>query len=412
MNFISLVALLTFIVASAQYRQSRYKMACATDEPSHSGSFIVEAGTKAISDRLLDLEPDTPANSQAATAGTPLLELWHTAIERGSNPPTCTPAANDKHLFMVASDIQAYTTDSGQLLWRTPLRSYTPRSLVTAHDRVFVAELTVSAFEGATGRRLWEFTPDGNASMGRAVTDGRTLYFGTSSHRLYALRVRDGKKLWSTDLGRAWKHPAVVRGVSLWGDKLYVAIEQWQDAKGRSSTGWLIAVHAKSGKILWRYNAGAEGQRLGFSSSPLATPDLVIAADYLSNALVAVNRKSGREVWKFQGEKGFAGFPEAPVIADGILYAGSGDTYVYALDPPTGRLIWRAKLGGSVENYAACGHRLLVNDQELAVFDLLTGQILQRALNSEQDFPTSGPVSDGDKAFLSGPTSVHAFRCR
>jgi outer membrane protein assembly factor BamB len=346
-------------------------------------------------------------------ADLPIQELWHKPIQPGSDPPSCTPATDDRYVFVVASDVEAYSIETGQLMWRSPLRNYIPRSLVTAGGRVFVAETTVSALDSVSGRRLWEFTPDANASLGRAATDGNALYFGTASHHLYALSAADGRKLWAVDVAQAWKYPAVVRGLTVWRDELYATLEQWEDEKGRTSTGWLMALNAKNGKIRWRYRAGGPtGQRLGFSSSPVVTSRFVVAGDFLSNAIVALDRQSGHEIWKFQAEPGFAGFPEAPVLIGDILYAGSGDTHVYALDLATGRLIWRSKLPGSVENYAVCGQQLLVNDQELAVLDPLTGQVIQRALNTEQDFATSGPAISRDKAFLSGPKAVYAFRCR
>lgn len=338
--------------------------------------------------------------------------LWRTAVSSQGAPPTTAPAADQGRLFVVTSAVEAYSIEKGRLLWQVPLRSYVPRNLVARNGMVFVPEATVSALDGETGRKVWEFTPDANASLGRAATDGRTLYFGTSNHRLYALSLSDGRQLWAVDLGTEWKHPAVVRGVAVSNDKVYATVEQWRSPNGHVATGWLIALRAADGKILWRYHTGEGAQRRGLSSSPVVTPKSVVSADYLSNAIVAVDRRNGHELWRFQGEPGFVGFPEAPVVDGHTVFAGSGDTYAYALDLNTGHLLWRTKLRGASESYAMCGQRFLVNEQGLVALDRQTGRIQEMLVHSETEFPTSGFAILDNQAFVAGPKAIYAFVCR
>jgi outer membrane protein assembly factor BamB len=350
--------------------------------------------------------------SAPGSARSPLVSLrlaWQTPLA-SAGAPGSIPAVDGGRLFLVSSGVEAYSRDTGKALWQSPLRGYAPRSLVAAGGLVFVAEATVSALDAGSGRRRWEFTPDANASLGRAATDGRALYVGTAGHRLYALRAGDGKQLWATDLGPDWTHPAVVRGVSVQDDRVYATVEQWRDPKGRTSSGWLIALEAATGRVRWRYGTGEGERRTGLSSSPLVTPRLVVAADFLSNAIVAVDRRSGREVWKFHGEPGYAGFPEAPVLLGSVVYAGSGDSHVYALDAATGRLLWRAKRPASVDGYALCGRGLLVDDQQLALFEPPTGRVVQTALDRDGAAPASLLAAAGD-AYVVGAKAIYSFHC-
>jgi len=103
-------------------------------------------------------------------------------------------------------------------------------------------------------------------------------------------------------------------------------VEQWRTANGTGSSGWVFAVDAKTGKVHWRFSTRSGEERRGFSSSPVVTARLVVAADYLSNSIVAIDRENGKEAWRFQGERGFVGFPEAPIIDGNVVYAASGDT--------------------------------------------------------------------------------------
>jgi len=68
-----------------------------------------------------------------------------------------------------------------------------------------------------------------------------------------------------------------------------------------------------------------------------------------------------------------------PVLADGILYTGSGDGVLYALDAQTGEEIWSTDGFGQLENSgAAAGDILVVGgyDQRVRALDRHTGEVL------------------------------------
>jgi len=347
----------------------------------------------------------------SAHSGSTVRPLWQARFESTDCLPFGTPALDNARVFVVCGGIRAFAQDTGKALWHSELGQYSPRRVIAARGRVLVVEATVYAIDEKTGKKEWEFHPDANASLGRAAVQGNCLYFGTSSHRLYAVRVSDGKQLWQTDLGLEWQYPAVVRGVAPDGKVLYATLEQWRTANGTKASGWLIALDAKTGKTLWRFSSGSDDQRRGFSSSPIVVSGLVLAADYLSNAIEAVDRKTGREVWRFEGERGFVGFPEAPVVVGAKVYAGSGDTYVYSLDLLTGRQIWRRKEPASVEGYALCGRDLLVSYHGLVALDLRTGNVGQTLLEGRSEFVTSDFASFKNHSFVAGPSGMYAFVC-
>jgi len=345
-------------------------------------------------------------------AGAGVRLLWRTAVQAAGNAPSTTPATDGQRLFLVTSTVAAYSLATGEPLWYSPLHRYVPRSLLASHGLVLVPEAVVAALDAATGRPRWEFTPDANASLGRAAADGQAVYFGTSSHRLYALRLGDGQRRWVTDLGPGWTQPAVVRGVAVADEQVYATVEEWRAPRGKTASGWLIALSARDGTVLWRYHTGDGAERRGLSSTPVITDSLVLAADNLGNAIVAVDRRSGREVWRFAGKPGFPGFADGPIVDGQTVYGGSGDTVAYALALATGRLLWERKLPGSIGAAALCGGRLLANYQGLAVLDRRSGAIAGLTHDGEADFITSGFAIDADRAFVAGPRAIYAFSCR
>ena len=54
---------------------------------------------------------------------------------------------------------------------------------------------------------------------------------------------------------------------------------------------------------------------------------------------------SPRLLWRFQTG---GNVDSSPAVVDGVVYIGSGDEYVYALDAATGKQDWRFQTGGYV----------------------------------------------------------------
>ena len=53
-------------------------------------------------------------------------------------------------------------------------------------------------------------------------------------------------------------------------------------------------------------------------------------------------------VWTFKTDVGNVGFVSSLAIADGVVYVGSGDGRLYALDAETGQEKWRFKTDGAI----------------------------------------------------------------
>src|SRR5258708_2762885 len=123
-----------------------------------------------------------------------------------------------------------------------------------------------------------------------------------------------------------------------------------------STDGNMYAVDIKSGTQKWKFPAGGR-----IPSSPGVAGGLVYFESY-SGSFIALDITNGQVKWKFQtdGEHRFiaknihGGMPAAeadpdpfdaylssPTIADGVVYFGSGDGNIYALDASSGALKWK-----------------------------------------------------------------------
>ena len=69
----------------------------------------------------------------------------------------------------------------------------------------------------------------------------------------------------------------------------------------------------------------------------------------------------------------------APTVADGVVYAGSDDNHVYALDAETGELLWRFETDDVIRSSpTVAGGAVYVgsNDNHVYALDAETGGLL------------------------------------
>jgi eukaryotic-like serine/threonine-protein kinase len=190
----------------------------------------------------------------------------------------------------------------------------------------------------------WKFRTGGAVLSTPAVVDGK-VFFGSSDHQVYALDERSGKLLWKfATHGRVTSSPAVV------GGQVYLG----------SFDGSFYALNAEDGKLAWKFVTAGErrfsakhlhGAEPASEVMPdpfdvfLSSPAVVAGVVYFGSGdgdVYALDSTNGTLRWKFQtGDVVHA----SPAVADGVVYIGSWDSYFYALDAVTGRERWRFKTG-------------------------------------------------------------------
>lgn len=91
--------------------------------------------------------------------------------------------------------------------------------------------------------------------------------------------------------------------------------------------------------VSWTFETGGK-----IRTTPVLAGDLVYVGSRDGN-VYAVDTDSGDEVWRFEtGGK----VDSSPAVADGVLYVGSADHHVYALAAETGEELWAFETAGEV----------------------------------------------------------------
>jgi len=148
----------------------------------------------------------------------------------------------------------------------------------------------------------------GGAIYAPAALHGGFAYVGAVNGVFNAVKLADGAVAWTYNAGRA-----IVGGALATADAVYFACDD----------GRLHKLNRADGKVVWRYE-------LGDAQVPRVLPD--------------PNRQED-DNYDFSGP--------TPVLVDGLLYVGSGDGSLHAVDAATGRRVWRIETRGKLRTTVA-----------------------------------------------------------
>lgn len=200
----------------------------------------------------------------------------------------------------------------------------------------------------------WRFHVSGKLFSSPTVSNG-IVYIGSSNGRLYAVRAANGSPLWSfATKGALNSTPAI------WNGLVFLS----------SRDGTLYAVDAQSGRQRWSFITGGERRFTApgihgitpksemmpdpfdvFLSSPAIAGGVLYVGSGDHN-VYAIDAATGKLRWKFTtGNVVHA----SPAVANGIVYVGSWDRYFYALDARTGTLEWKFATGDDRITYNQVG---------------------------------------------------------
>ena len=281
---------------------------------------------------------------------------------------------------------------------------------VVAGGRVYAmdSDAVVSAFDVATGRRLWRLETQGrkdrstNIGGGIAVEAG-SLYASTGRAELLALDATSGKLKWRQPLGGpARSTPTIADG------RIFVTTISQQ----------LLALSATDGAHVWSFQASVAGTTMLGAPAPAYTDGLVVAG-FGSGDLAAVRAATGGVAWtdsiaSAAGRTSLADLSAItgmPVIDPPRVYATGLGGLLVAIDLRAGRRLWEREVASSQTPWVAGEWMfILTADQQLAALSTGDGGVawlveLPRYANqNKQTDPVRwlGPVLAGNRLLVVG----------
>ena len=266
----------------------------------------------------------------------------------------------------------------------------------------------------------WRFQTGGQVISSPAVV-GDTVYVGSADHNLYAINLDAGTLKWKFKTGgRVNSSPAVAGSVVYFG----------------SYDGNFYAVDAATGQLNWKFQTAGE-RRFAAKHLHGAEPASETMPDpfdfYLSSPVVwngvvyfgsgdtnvyALDAATGGLKWKFKtGDVVHA----SPAVSGGTVFVGSWNSYFYALDASNGKEVWRFKTGEDpdihnqvgIQSSAAVAGGIVYfgcRDSKFYAVDAATGKERWSFSNKGSWVISSPAVMDGKVYFATSDTGLlHAF---
>ena len=228
-------------------------------------------------------------------------------------------------------------------------------------------------------RQIWSKSVGSLLEFPPVVAYGR-LYVGTNNGRFFALDKRTGKPDWEKDFGLCTAASATVADDVVYQPFMdpHPSREHKQDAPG-----YLVAMDADTGEELWRFRAGV------IESSPLLVDGVLYFGSW-DTKMYAVDAKTKKILWTVAtGDKVKGG----AAYAGGTVFFGSYDDKVYAVDAKSGKVRWSAS--GTANFYAtpsvAYGRVYVGNtDGRVYAFGAKSGNLLWATATGSYVYSSAG----------------------
>jgi len=280
---------------------------------------------------------------------------------------------------------------------------------VVADGKLFVMDTAalVTAFDAATGARLWSVTfGDGgkNASSlfgGGVSVDGAFLYVTNGLGDVGALNIADGKEVWKKRPGGPLRGaPTVALG----------------NVYAMSQDNQMFALSARDGTVQWTEAAAVQLAGVFGVAAPSVAQGTVVAG-FSSGDLNAYRYENGRTLWQDALSRTsittsvatLSDIDAEPVIDQGRVFAVGEGGRMVSLELVTGQRLWELNFAGISTPWVAGEWIFVVTDEaKLLCIARATGKIrwvtqLQRYHKEKSKngpIAWTGPLLAGDRLIL------------
>ena len=196
---------------------------------------------------------------------------------------------------------------------------------------------TCRALRTKDGSEAWTYESAQPINGTPALVNGRTVVLGGCDALVHVIDVTNGKAVKEVQVDAE-----IIGTVATMGSMVYSA----------NYGNQLVAVDIEEKKPRWIY----EDKDFGFYAAPALNDELVFIGSR-DKHLHAVNRENGKRAWRVKTGSRIDG--GAIVFRDAVV-VGSGDGRLYALKPSDGSEIWRLDLGEGISSDLAFANGCIV----------------------------------------------------
>lgn len=246
-------------------------------------------------------------------------------------------------------------------------KQYLKLSPVQANQRLYIvdADGDLNALDATNGQTVWADDLDTHITGGPGYGEN-TVMVGTSNGKVITFAADTGKQLWETQVSSEILSPPAKSGG-------IVVV--------RTGDGKVYGLDGGTGKTIWIYDRTVPTLSLRGTSAPVIVGDKVVAG-FDGGRLAALDLHTGRLLWETpitepRGRSELERMVDIdgdPVVRDGIIYAGSFQGRLAAVQLETGQIVW-ARQVSTYSGFTADDSFLYLTDSssQILAIDRFTG---------------------------------------
>ncbi len=264
-------------------------------------------------------------------------KIW--AFQSG-NRIVGAPAVADGIVVFGSADKNIYglNAKNGKMLWKVNATEPVLGAVTIENGIAYIgaSDHTFRAIKIKTGEVLWAYSEVKGYIETRPLLEGNKVIFGAWDNTLYALDKPNGKELWKWTGGLTRMHfsPAAVWPVAANG-KVFIADPE------RAIT----AIDLETGKTIWRTKQSVVRETVGLSEDKER-----IYSKTMNDSVVCFSTKGNKphQLWVSNVGFGYEHAPSMPVEKEGVVFGSTKNGLIFALEPLTGKVLWKHKIGNSL----------------------------------------------------------------
>jgi len=273
-------------------------------------------------------------------------------------PVYSTPAAGGGRVVFAGTDGAVYAVDArvGTLAWKVQTGGPIVASPAIADGVVYIgsSDHVFRAIRLDNGGLVWSQDGIEGFVETRALVAGGMVVFGAWDGKLYALEARTGRTAWTWqgEQRSPFYAPAACWPVAADGKVFIVAPDHM-----------MTAIELASGRELWGTDNLAVRESIGLSEDAKR-----IYVRAVENVIAAVDPAADGQETLWETDAGFGQDINSAQLAekDGVVFYGTKNGLLLALDGATGAVKWRHRVGVALLNTATptSGREVVVTDAD------------------------------------------------
>jgi outer membrane protein assembly factor BamB len=246
----------------------------------------------------------------------------------------------------------------------------------------------LAALDAITGEVLWESEGSHGRIAGRGLLAAGGALFAAWNDAFAAYDLGSGEECWHLPV-------TTPTSATFAKNRLFIGVDE-------GATGYVAAIDARNGQMLWRYDTqNTTPANWSNPSEPALDDDMLFFAD--GDDLVALDAATGSELWRSaQGEN----VSDEIAADDGVIYVPLRSLGLEAIDAATGKSLWSWRESRAYVGSPAVGRdNVYVSDySHLHAIDRESGTVVWSS-DEQQREKFASPTLAGNRLFTASTSN-------